>query len=341
MRRGERVSALHDGLGDAAVARSPGAGVFVSESEEQHAVEVFRQISMTYRRMSGPMTVDENGLSVTIIPEPKYSEDERVEIPYLLLETDYPRLEDAKSLSGLPAVKLSELRKAIFKYYFTEKGKEQMWNELRALKALSPHPNTRAIDGLVLEGDESRIVGFTTEHIASGSFAGDQDRLLKLDWTKQLFDTLDFANLEKGTSRGRLTPASLLIEPESDRLLLRDKPSSSKRLLKTKRWPPPKARQPGPRPLEATGGMGGGAGSPRVQDLAAAWPDRAPEASGSEEEEGEVVKLVEAADPASLIFFTQREAQSDRTVAPDGKKRKATDEGNRESESSAKNVVDD
>ncbi|RYP14547.1 hypothetical protein DL765_006323 [Monosporascus sp. GIB2] len=39
-------------------------------------------------------------------------EDERVEIPYRLPETDHPRLEDAKALSGLPTVKLSELEVA-------------------------------------------------------------------------------------------------------------------------------------------------------------------------------------------------------------------------------------
>ncbi|RYP64298.1 hypothetical protein DL769_006713 [Monosporascus sp. CRB-8-3] len=234
------------------VVRGP-ESYFVSESEEPRAIEVFRQHLDDLSPNVRSMTVDENGLFVTIIPEPKHPWDERVEMPYRLLETDYPRLEDAKSLSGLPTVKLSELevverlgpaedvvrfkddhdRKAVFKYYFTEKGKEQMWNELHALEALSPHPNIRAIDGLVLEGEESRIVGFTAKHVASGSFAGDEDRLFKLDWAKQLFDTLDSANLEKGISHGRLTPASLLMEPESDKLLLWDWGAATRRRSST------------------------------------------------------------------------------------------------------------
>ncbi|RYO75512.1 hypothetical protein DL764_010395 [Monosporascus ibericus] len=93
---------------------------------------------------------------------------------------------------------------------------------------------------------------------------------------------------------------------------------------------------------------GGGARSPRTENLAAAWRIellRRVRASGSEEEEeeqkGEIVKLVEAADPASLTFFPQREAQTDRTIAPDDKKRKAADEGDRESESSAKDAMDE
>ncbi|RYO77263.1 hypothetical protein DL766_010046 [Monosporascus sp. MC13-8B] len=104
-----------------------------------------------------------------------------------------------------------------------------MWNELHAPKALSPHLDVRTIDGLVLEDDESRIVGFTTKHIASGSLAGDRARSFELGWTKQLFDALDFANLEKGISQRRLTPASLPMEPESDRLLLCDWSAAARR----------------------------------------------------------------------------------------------------------------
>ncbi|RYP71901.1 hypothetical protein DL770_008056 [Monosporascus sp. CRB-9-2] len=70
----------------------------------------------------------------------------------------------------------------------------------------------------------------------------------------------------------------------------RDKTSSSERLLKTKRWPPAKggSRADNLRKLleewvarrkDLAETEGGGARSPRAEDLAATWPGRAPEAS--------------------------------------------------------------
>lgn len=95
------------------------------------------------------------------------------------------------------------------------------WDELNLLKSLPPHPNIVPFDRVVLEDVESRVIGFTTKYIPSGTLA-DSKEPFRFEWFQQLTQVVDFLNLEMGVMHQDIAPRNLLIDPDTQKILLFD-----------------------------------------------------------------------------------------------------------------------
>ncbi|KAG7285726.1 hypothetical protein NEMBOFW57_008020 [Staphylotrichum longicolle] len=97
-----------------------------------------------------------------------------------------------------------------------------IWTELQILARLPPHPHRMTLDRLVLdETTGSRVVGFTTKYIDSETL--DKSRPpFKLKWLRQLMQTVDDLNLRHGIIHQDIAHRNLLIDPETDSIVLFD-----------------------------------------------------------------------------------------------------------------------
>lgn len=94
---------------------------------------------------------------------------------------------------------------------------------MNLLSKLLPHPNVVPFDRLVLEDAESRVIGFITKYIPGGTLANaDPKRPFRFEWLQQLTQVVDFLNLELGIMYQDIAPRNLLVDPETDKLLLFD-----------------------------------------------------------------------------------------------------------------------
>jgi len=94
------------------------------------------------------------------------------------------------------------------------------WNELNLLKSLPPHQNIVPFDRVVLEDVESRVIGFTTKYIPGGTLDNSKPPFL-FEWI-QLTQLVDFLNLDLGIMHQDIAPRNLLIDPETQKILLFD-----------------------------------------------------------------------------------------------------------------------
>lgn len=64
-------------------------------------------------------------------------------------------------------------QKVVFKFNVLNKPlrMQMAWDELNIFKSLPPHPNIIQFDRVVLEDQESRVIGFTTKYIPGGTLA--------------------------------------------------------------------------------------------------------------------------------------------------------------------------
>lgn len=95
------------------------------------------------------------------------------------------------------------------------------WDEVHLLKKLPPHPNLLGLDRVVLEDVESRIIGFTTRYIPGGTLEV-STAPFRFEWLQQLTEVVDFLNLELGIMHQDIAPRNLLIDPDTDKLVLFD-----------------------------------------------------------------------------------------------------------------------
>ncbi|KAI3109472.1 hypothetical protein CBS147333_5457 [Penicillium roqueforti] len=98
------------------------------------------------------------------------------------------------------------------------------WDEINILKALPSHPNIVPLDRVVLEDVESRVIGFATKYIPGGTLA-DPTNLnvpFRFEWLQQLTRLVDFLNLEPGIMHQDIAPRNLLIDPDTNKILLFD-----------------------------------------------------------------------------------------------------------------------
>ncbi|KAF7891973.1 hypothetical protein EAF00_008275 [Botryotinia globosa] len=180
--------------------------------------------------------VDNDGLICGVSTDPE--EDEALFIAY-------PPFSTIESLAGCCTIKRSQLkeldrlapfvdlssyedenrntRMVAFKFNVLEKPlRVQMaWNEMNLLRSLPPHPNLVPFDGVVLEDVESRVIGFTTKYIPGGSLSNPKIPF-RLEWLKQLTEVVDFLNLHLGIMHQDIAPRNLLIDPDTQKLLLFD-----------------------------------------------------------------------------------------------------------------------
>lgn len=180
--------------------------------------------------------VDDDGLLSAISTDPL--DDDVLFLAYIPFAL-------AKSLSGCrtiqhsklreldrlgPGVDLSayedesgNLRKVAFKFNPLQKPLriQMAWDELNLIKSLPPHPNLVPFDRVVLDDVESRVIGFTTKYIPGGTL-DDPRKPFRFEWLQQLTQLVDFLNLELGIMHQDIAPRNLLVDPDTQKLLLFD-----------------------------------------------------------------------------------------------------------------------
>lgn len=182
------------------------------------------------------ITVDDDGLLTGVSTNP---EDDSTlflaYIPFSMVESladcrtiRYSKLQELDRLG--PGVDLSSYedesgvsQKVAFKFNPIQKPRrlQMAWDELNLLKSLPPHPNIVPFDRVVLEDVESRVIGFTTKYIPSGTLA-DSKEPFRFEWFQQLTQVVDFLNLEMGVMHQDIAPRNLLIDPDTQKILLFD-----------------------------------------------------------------------------------------------------------------------
>ncbi|PVH98664.1 hypothetical protein DM02DRAFT_595594 [Periconia macrospinosa] len=182
------------------------------------------------------VTVDDEGLITAVSTDPEEVDVEFIGyLPFSTTESlhdcrtiQYSKLKELDRLG--PGVDLSTYdaetgipQKVAFK--FNPWGKavriRMAWDELNLLKSLPPHPNIVPFDRVVLEDVESRVIGFTTKYIPGGSLE-DSKRPFRFEWLQQLTQLVDFLNLDLGIKHQDIAPRNLLVDPETQQILLFD-----------------------------------------------------------------------------------------------------------------------
>lgn len=123
----------------------------------------------------------------------------------------------------------------IFKYDFAMA--DRLWKEIQVLARLPPHPNFMALDRLVLdETTGSTVVGFTTPYIPGGSLDRTR-RPFKLKWLRQLMRAVDDLNLKYGIMHQDIADRNLVIDPDTDSIVLIDFSSAARAAVTEKGGP--------------------------------------------------------------------------------------------------------
>ncbi|KAF2972955.1 hypothetical protein GQX73_g621 [Xylaria multiplex] len=114
-------------------------------------------------------------------------------------------------------------RKVIFKYYFLPQFIHKLWNEMNLWMRLPlHHPNLVPFDRLVLDELNGSVVGFTNLYVLGGTLDENKSRVFKLKYLKQLTHVVDDLNLEYGIMHQDIAARNLLINRETDALMLFD-----------------------------------------------------------------------------------------------------------------------
>ncbi|KAJ5223263.1 hypothetical protein N7468_007805 [Penicillium chermesinum] len=182
------------------------------------------------------ITVDDDGLLAGVSTDPE--EDDTLFVAYLPFSSlesltdcrtiQYSKLHELDRLS--PGVDLSLYKdefgipqKVAFKFNPLAKPLrlQMAWDELNLFKRLPPHPNIVPFDRVVLEDVESRVIGFTTKYIPAENLA-DPKVPFRFEWLQQLTQLVDFLNLELGIMHQDIAPRNLLIDPDTQKILLFD-----------------------------------------------------------------------------------------------------------------------
>lgn len=182
------------------------------------------------------VTVDDEGLITEVSNDPE--QDDTYFIGYLPFSTteslhgcsviQYSKLQELDRLG--PGVDLSGYddesglpQKVAFKFNPIGKPRrlQMAWDELNLLKILPPHPNIVPFDRVVLEDVESRVIGFTIKYIPGGTL-DNSNQPFRFEWIQQLTQLVDFLNLDLGIMHQDIAPRNLLIDPDTQNLLLFD-----------------------------------------------------------------------------------------------------------------------
>ena len=110
---------------------------------------------------------------------------------------------------------------AVFKYNPHSSGTET-WHEIQVLAQVSGgHAHILPIDALVLEEVTGQgVVGFTSRFVPGGTL--DDRRQFKRRWLHEAMAVIDHLNLRRGLSHQDIAGRNLLIDPDTDALLLFD-----------------------------------------------------------------------------------------------------------------------
>ncbi|KAJ5245358.1 hypothetical protein N7489_005454 [Penicillium chrysogenum] len=179
------------------------------------------------------ITVDDDGLLTGVSTNPE--EDDTLFLAYIpfplcgsLADCLHSKLQELDRLG--PFIDLVSYenesgisQKVVFKFNVLNKPLrlQMAWDELNILKSLPPHPNIIPFDRVVLEDQESRVIGFTTKYIPGGTLANPKIPF-RFQWLQQLTQVVDFLNLELGIMHQDIAPRNLLIDPCTNRIVLFD-----------------------------------------------------------------------------------------------------------------------
>ncbi|KAI5459882.1 kinase-like domain-containing protein [Mariannaea sp. PMI_226] len=133
-------------------------------------------------------------------------------------------------------------KKVIFKYYYLFQFINWIWDEMNILMRLPRHPNLVPFDKVVLDELTGRVVGFTINYITGGTLEENISRTFKLKYLNQLFGVVDDLNLKHGLSHQDIAPRNLLIDEETDSILLFDFNYSARIGMRQSRKDPFKTR---------------------------------------------------------------------------------------------------
>lgn len=117
-----------------------------------------------------------------------------------------------------------ETEMVVFKYYFLQQFIFNRWDELQIWMRLPLHPNIASFDRLVVDKLDGRdvLVGFTSRFVPGGTLEADSTRVFKLKWLRQLLHVIDDLNLKYGIQHQDVAPRNLLVDPETDNLMIFD-----------------------------------------------------------------------------------------------------------------------
>lgn len=182
------------------------------------------------------VTVDDEGHITEVSTKPE--EDDTMLIGYLPFSTteslhdcrtiQYSRLQELDRLG--PGVDLTaycdesgNTQKVAFKFNPIAKPLrlQMAWDELNLLKSLPSHPNIVPFDRVVLDDVESRVIGHTTKYIPGGTLEN-PELSFRFEWLQQLTQLVDFLNLNLGILHQDISPRNLLIDPQTQNVLLFD-----------------------------------------------------------------------------------------------------------------------
>jgi hypothetical protein len=124
-------------------------------------------------------------------------------------------------VSYTPSAGITDTR-AVFKYYFLFQFIHKLWHEMNLWMRLPPHPNIVPFDRLVLDELHGRVVGFTSLYIPGGTVDENKSRVFKLEWLRQLTCVVDDLNLKYGIAHQDIAARNLLVNSETDALMLFD-----------------------------------------------------------------------------------------------------------------------
>ncbi|KAJ5712397.1 hypothetical protein N7493_008865 [Penicillium malachiteum] len=175
------------------------------------------------------ITIDNDGLLTGIPTDPDVDETEF---------TAYMPCSLCNHLANSPTICFSQLReidrlgpgvdllsyndqKVIFKFNPLRLPHKlnSSWREMNIISKLPSHPNLVPFDNLILEDNESRIIGFTTKYIPGGTLS-DPNKPFRFEWLQQLTQLVDFLNFELGIMHQDIAPRNLLMDPETEEILL-------------------------------------------------------------------------------------------------------------------------
>jgi len=111
-------------------------------------------------------------------------------------------------------------------YVFKNNNKSPLgaWAEIQMLARLPPHPNLVLLDRVVLdEISKSKVVGFTMRYIPNETlFTSTSQPSFRLRWLRELVQAVDDLNLKYGIIHQDIATRNLIIDPDSDSLVLFD-----------------------------------------------------------------------------------------------------------------------
>ncbi|KAF6791390.1 hypothetical protein CSOJ01_14369 [Colletotrichum sojae] len=117
---------------------------------------------------------------------------------------------------------VNSVRKVVFKYNMLGLRVPDLWDEMNLWMRLPRHPHVVPFDRVVVDELDGNVIGFTSVCIPGGTLDANRLRVFKLKWLEQLTRVVDDLNLKHGFMHQDIAARNLLIDPETDDLLLFD-----------------------------------------------------------------------------------------------------------------------